>query len=73
MLFSGLLVNNDSMPVWLVWLRYISFFSYAFESIAANELSGLNLSLSVEGYGSVDISKNFILSYFNNNTNGIKF
>jgi RNase P/RNase MRP subunit POP5 len=37
--------------------RYISFFSYAFEALTANELEGLQLELGVEGFGSVNISK----------------
>lgn len=26
MLFGGLLVNNDSVPVYFIWLSHISFF-----------------------------------------------
>jgi ABC-type multidrug transport system permease subunit len=65
MLFSGFLLNFASIPVWLIWLRYLSFFSYAFEALTANELEGLQLELGVEGFGSVNISANVFLVAFN--------
>ena len=31
MIFSGFFINSDSMPVWLMWLRYLSPMYYAFQ------------------------------------------
>ena len=44
MLFGGLFLNNDSYPVGLSWLKDISFFHYAFESLIVNEMRYLQLT-----------------------------
>ncbi|KAJ8022612.1 ATP-binding cassette sub-family G member 2 [Holothuria leucospilota] len=41
MVFSGLLVNINSLPVWLRWLQYLSIFRYSQNALAINELSGM--------------------------------
>ncbi|XP_071829137.1 broad substrate specificity ATP-binding cassette transporter ABCG2-like isoform X2 [Apostichopus japonicus] len=56
MVFSGLLVNINSLPVWLRWLQYLSIYRYSQNALAVNELSGqkfctttLNISTCVDG------------------------
>ncbi|XP_071808121.1 broad substrate specificity ATP-binding cassette transporter ABCG2-like isoform X2 [Asterias amurensis] len=41
MIFSGLLLNISTLPVWLQWLQYISIFRYSLNSLSVNELKGL--------------------------------
>jgi ABC-type multidrug transport system permease subunit len=49
MLFGGLLLNKATVPEHVTWLYRISFFNYAFEALAANEVA--NLVLVEEKYG----------------------
>ncbi|KAJ3117086.1 ATP-binding cassette sub- G member 1 [Phlyctochytrium bullatum] len=42
MLFSGLFVNNGSIPVYFDWIKYISPMKYAFEGLYKNEFTGLS-------------------------------
>jgi hypothetical protein len=37
LVFSGFFLNNASVPVYLIWLRYISWFSYANEALVINQ------------------------------------
>lgn len=37
LMFSGFLINDSSVPVWLIWLKHISFIRYAFTALAINE------------------------------------
>jgi hypothetical protein len=37
LMFSGFLINEDSVPVYFVWLKEISFIRYAFKAVAVNE------------------------------------
>jgi ABC-type multidrug transport system ATPase subunit len=39
-LFSGFLINQKNMPVWLSWIRFISPFRYALEGGMSNEFDG---------------------------------
>jgi ABC-type multidrug transport system permease subunit len=36
-LFSGLIINQDNMPGWLGWLRFLSPFRFALEAGLRNE------------------------------------
>lgn len=36
-LFGGLLINTDSIPVYLRWITYISFMHYGLEAIADSQ------------------------------------
>eukprot|EP00123_Amoebidium_parasiticum_P015951 comp23216_c2_seq1/m.37804 comp23216_c2_seq1/g.37804 ORF comp23216_c2_seq1/g.37804 comp23216_c2_seq1/m.37804 type:complete len:1009 (-) comp23216_c2_seq1:257-3283(-) len=47
--------NKDSMPPWLAWIHYLSFFYYGYEALAVNELDGQFLSGNV--YGDIDASE----------------
>lgn len=50
LLFGGFLVNKTSMPVFLGWLQWSSFQSYAFEILLVNELTGLTIMFNPSGY-----------------------
>ncbi|XP_041365025.1 broad substrate specificity ATP-binding cassette transporter ABCG2-like [Gigantopelta aegis] len=41
MLFSGLLINLDTMSDWLGWLRWLSILRYSMDALSINELHGL--------------------------------
>merc|ERR1719481_1623569 len=41
MLFGGLFLNNGSVPVYFIWLKYISWFYYANEALCVNQWSGI--------------------------------
>jgi ABC-type multidrug transport system permease subunit len=41
LLFAGLLISLDSLPVWVAWLRYFSFMKYGIEAFSINEMTGL--------------------------------
>jgi hypothetical protein len=43
MIFSGLFVNNDSIPVYFNWIKYMSPMKYGFTALAENEFDGLTL------------------------------
>lgn len=43
MLFGGLLVNQNSIPKMISWLKNLSFFNFAYEALAVNEVNGLTL------------------------------
>ncbi|RKP11885.1 ABC-2 type transporter-domain-containing protein [Piptocephalis cylindrospora] len=63
MLFGGLLLNKDSMPGYLQWLKNLSFFHYAFEALIVNEM--VYLQLIEKKYGlEIDVPGATILSTF---------
>ena len=37
-LFAGFLVNKMSLPIWLSWIKFLSFLNYAFEILLVNEV-----------------------------------
>ncbi|KAH3871078.1 broad substrate specificity ATP-binding cassette transporter ABCG2-like isoform X2 [Dreissena polymorpha] len=41
MVFSGLLVNLDTIPDFLEWIKYISIFKYSLQALSINELKDL--------------------------------
>jgi hypothetical protein len=41
MIFSGVLLNFDSIPKYFVWLRYMSWFSYSYELLMVNQWQGV--------------------------------
>lgn len=50
LLFGGFLVNKLSMPNFVRWLKWISFFNYGFEILMINELDGLKIRFNPKGY-----------------------
>lgn len=61
LLFAGLFLNHDSMPVGTAWIQYISIFHYAYEALVVNEVRYLTLTerkfgLSIEVPGATILS-----------------
>ncbi|XP_014679027.1 PREDICTED: ATP-binding cassette sub-family G member 2-like, partial [Priapulus caudatus] len=48
MVFSGLLVNLDTMAGWLSWIQFFSIFRYGMNALQVNELADLLLCDTVE-------------------------
>ncbi|KAI9347308.1 ABC-2 type transporter-domain-containing protein [Obelidium mucronatum] len=44
MMFSGLFVNNGSIPAYFDWIKYISPMKYAYEGLMKNEYTGLMIA-----------------------------
>ncbi|ORY03173.1 ABC transporter [Basidiobolus meristosporus CBS 931.73] len=63
MLFGGLLLNKDSIPSYLTWLKDLSFFNYALEAMLVNEMKYLQLTEKKYGL-QIDIPGATILSTF---------
>ncbi|XP_013397450.1 ATP-binding cassette sub-family G member 2 [Lingula anatina] len=42
MIFSGLLVNLDSIGDWLKWIKWLSLFRYSIDALTVNEMKDLN-------------------------------
>lgn len=42
-LFAGFLVNKGSMPTYLSWLQYLSFWNYSFEALMINEFYNIDI------------------------------
>ncbi|KAJ6544972.1 hypothetical protein DFH09DRAFT_1040442 [Mycena vulgaris] len=63
LMFTGLLINRESVPVALRWLHTISFFHAAFEALAVNELRYLHLTETKYGV-ELDVPAALILSTF---------
>lgn len=42
MLFGGLFMNNDLVPDYLIWIKYISWFYYGFEDLSINQWKGVD-------------------------------
>ncbi|KAL4857919.1 ATP-binding cassette sub-family G member 2 [Chlorella vulgaris] len=49
LVFTGFLVNVNSIPAWCRWIHYLSIFYYAFEAMITNELSGLVFTFQATG------------------------
>ncbi|KAG2515888.1 hypothetical protein JM18_007417, partial [Phytophthora kernoviae] len=55
LLFGGFLLNSQTMPSSVGWLKQLSIFSYAFEILMTNELKGLILKFDAPGYPAVPV------------------
>jgi hypothetical protein len=44
MLLGGFYLSDDSIPKWLIWIKYFSPFKYAFNIVARNEFEGLTFT-----------------------------
>ncbi|KAJ7679240.1 hypothetical protein DFH06DRAFT_507364 [Mycena polygramma] len=63
LMFTGLLINRESVPTAFRWLHTISFFHAAFEALAVNELRYLHLTETKYGV-ELDVPAAVILSTF---------
>lgn len=67
LLFSGLLLNFASIPVYIRWLRYLSFLGYAYEAAIVNELQNLAIDVDVsvaQAQGGLTLSGSLFLEAF---------
>jgi len=55
LLFGGFLLNAQTMPASVGWLKHLSIFSYAFEILMTNELKGLIIKFDAPGYPAVPV------------------
>ncbi|KAG7377739.1 ABC transporter G member 24 [Phytophthora pseudosyringae] len=55
LLFGGFLLNSETMPDSVGWLKYLSIFGYAFEILMANELEGVIMSFDAPGYPAIPV------------------
>ena len=55
LLFGGFLLNIQTMPKYVGWLRHLSIFSYAFEILMTNEMKGLIINFNAPGYPDVPV------------------
>lgn len=55
LLFGGFLLNSQTMPTYVGWIKHFSIFSYAFEILMTNELKGLLLKFNAPGYPTVPV------------------
>jgi len=46
MLFGGFFLNSDNIPIYYIWLKYMSFFKYVYEVLMYNEMQGLQFDCS---------------------------
>ena len=47
MLFGGFFLGNDSVPIYLDWMRYLSWFMYANEALSINQWRGVTFNDTV--------------------------
>lgn len=40
LMFSGFLLNDESVPIYMAWLKHISFIRYTFQGLVVNEFKG---------------------------------
>lgn len=65
LLFGGFYLNNGQVPIYLDWLRYLSWFMYGFESISVNQWQGVEFeglapcNSTVAVCGGEDVLKQF--------------
>lgn len=50
-LFTGFLVNVNSIPEWIRWIHYLSVFYYAFEAMVTSEILGGNYDFTADSLG----------------------
>ncbi len=56
-LVGGFLVNPTYMPKWISWIRYLSPMSFAFEALAANEMSDQFYEIVLAGFPNLGLIK----------------
>ena len=46
LMFSGFFLNENNVPIYLIWLREVSFIRYAFQALSVNEFKDATFSCS---------------------------
>ena len=71
LLFGGFFLNNGLVPVYLDWLRYLSWFMYSNEALSINQWDGLVIESSNATYtnstASVLLNGDWVLKRFSFN------
>lgn len=62
MIGGGFFINVDSIPIYLIWLKYISFFKYAFENMMILEWEGKSIDCDDNCYLT---NGNEVLEFYN--------
>jgi ABC-type multidrug transport system ATPase subunit len=47
LVLSGLYLNNDTVPVYMLWLKYLSFIKYGYHGMILNEFEGLEFTVTL--------------------------
>lgn len=55
MMFGGFYVNSGTIPVWLAWIKYVSWFFYGYNALMINQWSGID-NIECEGFQNADNS-----------------
>ncbi|KAJ3213671.1 hypothetical protein HDU67_002592 [Dinochytrium kinnereticum] len=63
MLFAGLLINQESIPSFIRWIQYGSFFRFSYEALIVNDITGIKIEDNVAG-ATVNIPASIILQKF---------
>lgn len=69
MLFGGFLLNKNSIPPVLQWLKWVSFLQYGFEVLMVNELDGLAVWFNPKNYDPILVNGRQFLVEFNMDPN----
>eukprot|EP00095_Tigriopus_kingsejongensis_P010869 maker-scaffold864_size87066-snap-gene-0.21 protein:Tk10869 transcript:maker-scaffold864_size87066-snap-gene-0.21-mRNA-1 annotation:"protein white" len=64
LLFGGFFMNSDTVPVWLAWIQYISWFKYANEAFVVNQWVGVELTCPDDAAQHLPPLVNVTCSYF---------
>jgi ATP-binding cassette subfamily G (WHITE) protein 2 len=64
LLFAGLLISLDSLPVWVAWMRHFSFMKYGIEAFSINEMNGLRFQGPCQVKQVVDVMQQECTSSF---------
>lgn len=64
MLFSGFFIGTNRIPIWLRWLRYVSFIKYAFALAMQTEYEDRSLDLSTCTSTFCPTDGNSVLSFY---------
>lgn len=70
LLFAGLFLNQESVPTFAMWFKYLSIFHYAYEALAVNEVRFLTLTEKKYGL-SIEVPGATILSTFGFDNNAM--
>jgi len=60
-LFGGFLLNKGSIPSYLSWIQYLSYWNYAFEALLINELYGFKIIIDPKDMPPTPGDGNFFL------------